>query len=66
VSLAGRNQKVCLIAADEWGLDKIERCVFINTGSCKACLKDGQTLRYAFFVFVLASLFWSVFQRTHA
>lgn len=44
VSLAGRSQKVCLTASDEWDLDRIERCVFVATGSCKACLKEGQTL----------------------
>lgn len=44
VSLAGRKLKVCLTAADEFDLDRIERCIFITTGSCKACLKQGQTL----------------------
>jgi len=44
VSLAGRNLKICLKASDEWGLDSIERCVLVTTGSCKACLKVGQTL----------------------
>jgi len=42
--LAGRNLKICLKASDEWGLDSIERCVLVTTGSCKACLKVGQTL----------------------
>ena len=44
VSLAGRNLKICLKASDVWGLDSIQRCVLVTTGSCKACLKVGQTL----------------------
>jgi len=43
-SLSGRNQKVCFSASDEWGLRSIRRCVWVMTGSCRACLRDGQTL----------------------
>ena len=44
VSMAGRRLRVCFTASDEWALDSIERCFTVNTGSCKACLKAGQSL----------------------
>mmetsp|Transcript_21266 Transcript_21266/g.43152 ORF Transcript_21266/g.43152 Transcript_21266/m.43152 type:complete len:203 (-) Transcript_21266:43-651(-) len=43
-SLAGRNQKVCLTASDEWGMARVEHCLQLVTGSCKACVREGQTL----------------------
>eukprot|EP00961_Rhodomonas_salina_P212685 2872781-Rhodomonas_salina.1 len=39
VSMAGRRQKVCLTASDEFGLASIQRCVTVITGSCKACIQ---------------------------
>jgi len=44
VSVAGRRLRVCLTASDEFQLETIQRCVFITTGNCKACLAEGQTL----------------------
>jgi len=35
---------VCLTASDEWQLASIHRCVTVATGSCKACLQEGQSL----------------------
>jgi hypothetical protein len=44
VAMAGRRIRVCLTASDEWSLNSVARCVTVDTGSCKACLREGQSI----------------------
>ncbi|EKX49173.1 hypothetical protein GUITHDRAFT_136329 [Guillardia theta CCMP2712] len=42
--LAGRKLKLCFLASDPWNISSISRCVILQLGSCKACIRAGQTL----------------------
>lgn len=41
---AGSKNKVCVTSSDEWKLDTIRRCLYLETGTCKACLRAGQVM----------------------
>ena len=43
-SMSGRQQLVCIQAADPFGMRSIKRCFHLRTGGCRACLRPEQTL----------------------
>jgi len=42
--MSGRRHRLCARAADEFGMLLVTQCFQLQTGGCKACLRQGQTL----------------------
>ncbi len=43
-AMSGRRHRLCARAADEFGMLSTTLCFQLQTGGCKACLRQGQTL----------------------
>ena len=43
-AMSGRRQRLCLHASDEFAILSTTLCFQLQTGGCKACLRQGQTL----------------------